>query len=151
MGNIKMINNNHSIATDYYQRASKAIEKTNNLDRVEDIVSIGQKRFDLGGVEIKKAAVLESKDLLLAGDTIVKGDSLALVVKRKRDSFMKALKEKFRALVKSEETSRDAINYDATLLEAVSANTDANHALELLITSRDKLVNLWKDLLNTAI
>jgi flagellar hook-basal body complex protein FliE len=153
MSYFKVTNNNHSIATDFYQRASKAIDKTNNLDRIQDIVSVGQdnKKFDFGGVEFKKNNLIEGKDILLGGDTIIKGASQALEEDRKKDSFMKALKAKFKALVKSEDTTRAAINYDTNILELTSSIKEAEQSLDFVVTCRDKLVNLWKDLLNTAI
>jgi flagellar hook-basal body complex protein FliE len=152
MSYFKISNNNHSIATDFYQRAAKNIEKTNDLNKIQDIISVKEdKKFDLGGVKTVIAVNNKVNDTLLAGDKILVSEIESLDQKRKKDSFMRALEQKFKSLLKSEETSRSAVNQEATLLELTSSIKEAEQSLDFLVSCRDKLVNLWKDLLNTAI
>ena len=103
---------NYFIASNSYQKISKNFDKIGY--NIEDVVSIqGGAKFDLDGVKTVIHHVNSGKDLLYSGDKILVSDSAAIEERRRKNSFMEVLKQKFSNLTKGENTSRAAMNNEA--------------------------------------
>ena len=138
MSDYKIQNIKYSIASNLYDKQSKAIQK-NEIVEVKDLISINSQQKDFGGVEVGQKA---SPDILGKADTIVTSS-------RSENGFFKTLQEKFlNQIIKSERVSSSP--EEVNLVELTAAIGEAEIAVQQITQVRDKIVSAYKEIINSA-